>query len=467
VPRYDLVIVGVGSAGLTAAELASSLCLRTAAVEVHRIGGDCLWTGCMPSKTLLASAKVAHHVRTADRFGIAASEPEVDLPAVWRRIRDIQAEIAATDDSPERVAELVTDLVPGRARLTGPHTVDVDGRTLDARYILLATGSRPAVPAIAGLVEAGFLTSENVFELEDPPRSVVVIGGGPVGVELAQGLCRLGVAVTLLQRGPGILARDEPELATALEGVLREEGVALHVDASVSRVTCTDELKRVHAVVAGKDVVVEAEEILVATGRTPGVDGLGLAELGIGIGDAGVKVDDRLRTSVRSVYAVGDLAGRSLFTHSAAHEAAIAVRNMFFPGRSRPSALVPWCTFTDPELASVGVRSAEATERHGAENVEVWYRSLDASDRARTEGATSGGVSLVTVKGRLVGAHVLAPSAGELIQELTLAIHQGMRLRDLASVVHVYPTIASSVHQLAGESAYRLARRYGWLVRRV
>lgn len=466
-PRYDLVIVGIGSAGLTAAELASHLRLRTAAVEAHRIGGDCLWTGCVPSKALLASAKVAHHVRTAERFGITAAEPAVDLAAVWRRIKDVQAEIAATDDSPERLADHVTDVVRGRATLAGPRVVEVDGTRLEARYVLLATGSRPAVPALPGLADAGFITSESVFELSEPPRSMIVIGGGPMGVELAQGLCRLGVAVTLVHRGARLLPRDEPDLAASLERVLRREGVEIHLGATPTRVTVEGGRKLVHARVDGTEIVVGAEEILLATGRTPNVDGLGLERLGIDVGPNGVVVDDRLRTSVPSVYAVGDLAGRALFTHSAAYEAAVALRNMFFPGWTRARALVPWCTFTDPELASVGLAVDEAVQRHGARHVEVWRRALSTSDRARAEGATEGSVVIVTAKGRLVGAHVLAPAAGELIQELTLAIRERVRLRDLASLIHVYPTVATSVQQLAGESAYDVVRRLGWLVRRV
>ncbi|MBA3561990.1 MAG: FAD-dependent oxidoreductase, partial [Actinobacteria bacterium] len=235
--RYDLVIVGMGSGGIVAAEFAASLGVRVAVVERSRVGGDCLWTGCVPSKALLASAKVAQHMRTADRYGLTAVEPEVDLAAVWRRIRAIQQQIATTDDDPARYQAMGIELVFGSARLAGPNAVVVGERVLETRRVLLCTGSRPAVPPVPGLEQAGFLTSENFFELENPPRSVVIMGGGPIGVEMAQAMNRLGIRVALLQRGDRLVPRDEPELAELLAGVLRREGVDIHFGTVASRVT--------------------------------------------------------------------------------------------------------------------------------------------------------------------------------------------------------------------------------------
>ena len=458
---YDLVIVGLGSGGIVAAEFASSLGLRVAAVERGRPGGDCLWTGCVPSKTLIASARVAHQMRTADRLGIAAVEPEVDTAEVWRRIRGVQEEIAATDDSPERIRALGIDLVTAEARLTGPHTVEAGGRVLDTRFILLATGSRPAIPAVEGLGEAGFLTSETVFTLERAPESVVMVGGGPVAIELAQAFRRLGVPVTVLQRGPRILPRDEPALVEVLTRVLRDEGVEIVLGAEVRRVTVEDGRKVVHA--GSRSWA--AHEILVAAGRRPDVDGLGLEELGVAIGPHGVAVDARTRTSVPSIHVAGDLAGRQLFTHAAASQAVRAIRDMFFPGRAGPGAPIPWCTFTDPELAHVGATVDEARAAHGAGAVEVRRHDLAHSDRARCDGATQGAIVLVTARGRLVGAHVLAPAAGEMIAEPTLAVTRGLRLTELASAVHVYPTLSTGIAQLAAEAAYARARRLRRLLR--
>jgi pyruvate/2-oxoglutarate dehydrogenase complex dihydrolipoamide dehydrogenase (E3) component len=464
--RYDLVIVGMGSGGIVAAEFAARLGLKVAAVEGSRVGGDCLWTGCVPSKALLASAKVAHRMRTADRFGLRAVEPEVDGRAVWGRIRSIQQRIAATDDDPARFERMGIEVIHGRARLTGPTTVAVDGRVLETRFVLLCTGSRPAVPTVAGLEEAGFLSSETLWELEAPPSSLVVLGGGPIGVELAQAFARLGIGVTLLQRRPRLLVRDEPELVEALARTLVREGVEVVLEAVAERVTGENGVKVVHGARNGSPAEWRAQQILVAAGRKPNVEGLGLEQAGIEVGPRGVVVDERMRTTAPAVYAAGDLAGRYLFTHSAGHEAALAVRDMFFPGKAKVAALVPWCTFTDPELAHAGLTVAEAEERYGAGAVAVARMGLEHSDRARSESAEEGAVVLVTAKDRLVGAHVLAPAAGEMIHELALAIRERKKLHHLADLVHVYPTMSTSVVLLGAEAAYERARRFSWLIRR-
>jgi pyruvate/2-oxoglutarate dehydrogenase complex dihydrolipoamide dehydrogenase (E3) component len=462
---YDLVIVGMGSGGMVAAEFAASLDVDVAVVERDRVGGDCLWTGCVPSKALIASARVAHHMRTAGAFGIEPVEPRIDTAKVFERIRTVQRAIAATDDDPERFRAMGVELRVGDgATLTGPHTVQAGDEELEAKHILLCTGSRPLEPPIAGLADAGYLTSETVWEIERAPASLLVIGGGPIAMELAQAFRRLGTTVTLLQRGPRVLPRDEPELVDRLVARLRGEGVALHLDAHAERVTVEDGMKVVHGTAAGAPARWAAEEILVAAGRRPNVEGLGLEALGIDVTPRGVRVDDRSRTSVPSIYAVGDLAGRYLFTHSAASEGVKAVRDMFFPGKGRFDNLVPWATFTDPELAHAGVTVEQARERHG-DDVEVWRMELAHSDRARADATDDGLVLVVCVKRKIVGAHILAASAGELIGELTLAIERGMRFSDLASTIHVYPTLATSIAQLAAEAAFEGAQRYKWLVR--
>jgi pyruvate/2-oxoglutarate dehydrogenase complex dihydrolipoamide dehydrogenase (E3) component len=443
--RYDLVIVGMGSAGVTAAEFACQLGLRVAVVERHRIGGDCLWTGCVPSKALIAAAKVAATVRHAVDHGVHAGAPEVDLDAVWRRIHAVQAEIAATDDNPHRFERLGAEVVLGTARLAGPHEVAVGERTLRTRFVLLCTGSRPRLPAVAGLAEAGYLTSETVWD-RPPPGSLAVLGGGPIGVELAQALTRLGVTVTLYQRGPSLLPREEPSLVARLTERLRAEGVDVRLGVDVTR---ADEL-------AG-------EAVLVATGREPNVEELGLAGAGVRVGPRGIVVDDRSRTSVPSVYAVGDVTGGPLFTHVAAAAGALAVRDMFFPGRGRVMAPIPWCTFTDPELAHVGLTSADAAATLGR-GVAVHRADLAHNDRARADGSI-GEIVVVTHKGRVVGGHVLAPAAGEMVHELGLAVRQRLRLTELATLVHAYPTYSTSVGRIAGDAAYELGRRFGWLAR--
>ena len=464
--RYDLVIVGMGSGGMVAAEFAATLDLRVAVVERGRVGGDCLWTGCVPSKALLASGKVAHHMRTAADFGIEPVEPVVDRAKVWARIRSVQAQIAQSDDNPDRFRDLGLDLVAGHGRLVGPNTVEVDGeRRLETRFVMLCTGSRPAVPPIEGLAEAGYVTSENLFELTDPPASFVNIGGGPIAVEMVQGFTRLGIPATLLQKGPRILPRDEPALVDLLVDKLRTEGVDLRLDVETQRVTVENGKKVVHGTENGRPSSWAADELLVAVGRKPNVENLGLEELGIETGPKGVVVDNRGRTSVETVYASGDIAGRYLFTHSAAYEGVRAVRDMFFPGRGKVVASVPWCTFTDPELAHAGMTEAEARAEHKSD-VEVWRQDLIHNDRARADGVPEGAVFVVTHKTRIVGAHILAPAAGEMIHEFALAIEENVKLDELSQFMHVYPTVSTSIAQLAGEAAFEKAEKLRWLVKR-
>jgi pyruvate/2-oxoglutarate dehydrogenase complex dihydrolipoamide dehydrogenase (E3) component len=462
---YDLVIVGMGSGGMVAAEFAASLDLEVAVAERGRVGGDCLWTGCVPSKALLASGKVAHHMRTADDFGIEPVEPRIDRGQVWKRIRSVQQEIASTDDNPDRFEAMGIEIVPGSARLTDPNTVQVGDRILQTRYVLLCCGSRPAEPPIPGLAEAGFVTSENLFELEDPPASFVNIGGGPIAVEMVQGFTRLGIPVTLLQKGPRILPKDEPALVDRLVDKLRAEGVDLRFNVETEKVTVEGGKKVVHGTHDGKPTKWEADELLVAVGRVPNMDNLGLEELGIKTERKGIVVDNRGRTNVENVYVSGDLAGRFLFTHSAAYEGVRAVRDMFFPGKGKVVASVPWCTFTDPELAHAGLTEAEAREKHG-DGIEVWNQELLHNDRARADGAPEGAIMIITDKKKIIGAHILAPAAGEMIHEFALAIEEGVKLNELSQFMHVYPTVSTSIGQLAGEAAFEKAEKLRWLVRR-
>lgn len=473
---FDLVIIGLGSGGTIAAEFAAGvLGLRVAAVERARVGGDCLWTGCVPSKALIASAKVAHTVRTASSYGIDAGEPVVDLGEVWSRIHAIQADIATTDDNPARFRELGVTLFEGTASITGYRQVTVnttdpsaDGHApaptevLDSRFILVCTGSRPSVPPIPGLGEIDYLTSDNIFELDRPPDSLVMIGGGPIASELAQSMVRLGIPTSVLEIAHRLVPRDEPELADRLATILRSEGVDLQLSTGATAVRATNG----GIIVETDDRSFSAAGLFVAAGRTANVDELGLDKFGIPYGPEGVTVDGRNRTLVPSIFVVGDAAaGRPRFTHSAATDAVTAVRDMFFPGTGTPPALIPWCTFTDPELAHVGLTAAEAREKYGARSVRVHRHELSHNDRARADGRTEGLILIVTVKDRIVGAHALAPSAGEFIHELALAIRFGVGIDDLANLVHIYPTIATGIGRMAGDRAFATGRKYGWLAK--
>ena len=470
---YDLVVVGMGAAGLTATEFATGLGLRVAVVERSRVGGDCLWTGCVPSKALVASAKVAHTMRNAHLLGIGSVEPTIDLPTVWRRARAVQAEIAATDDNPHRYRQMGAELIFGHARLTGPNEVTVqadDGSTtvLDTRFVLLCTGSRPHIPTIEGLTSDWCLTSENLFQLNAPPASLAIIGGGPMGVEMAQSLQRLGVEITLFQRAHTLLPRSERSLVARLTEMVVEEGVVVHTTADVR--SCNRRADRMVDVVAtvghdGRVVNLRVAGVLVAAGRGARIDDLGLEDHGIEVTERGVQVDDRGRTAVRTVYAAGDAAGRRFLTNSAGHEAVRAVRDMFFPGKGTVGSAIPSCVFSDPELASVGLTVDQAEEQFGSDS-DSWRIGLEHNDRARTDAHSQGAVVVVTAKGRIVGAHILAPGAGEMIHELSLAIQRDLRLEELAEAVHVYPTVAGAIGQLATESAYEKAHRLRWMMKR-
>jgi pyruvate/2-oxoglutarate dehydrogenase complex dihydrolipoamide dehydrogenase (E3) component len=404
-------------------------------------------------------------MRTADDFGIEPVEPRVDRGSVWKHINAVQQEIASTDDNPQRFVDMGIDIVYGSAKLTGKNTVQVGDRTLETRYVLLCTGSRPADPQIEGLHEAGFVTSESLFELEEVPASFVEIGGGPICVEMVQGFTRLGIPATLLQKGPRVLPRDEPALVDKLVDRLRTEGIELRFNVETEKVTVENGKKVVHGTENGKQAAWSADELLVAVGRVPNKEGLGLEELGIECTPRAIVVDNRGRTSVDTVYACGDVAGRYLFTHSAAYEGVRAVRDMFFPGKGKVVAAVPWCTFTDPELAHTGLTEAEARAKYG-DNIEVWHQDLEHNDRARADGAPEGAIMIITDKKKIVGAHILAPAAGEMIHEFALAIEEGVKLNELAQFMHVYPTYGTSIGQLAGDAAFEKAEKLRWLVKR-
>jgi pyruvate/2-oxoglutarate dehydrogenase complex dihydrolipoamide dehydrogenase (E3) component len=469
---FDLVIIGMGSAGVTAAEFATRLDLQVAVVERARIGGDCLWTGCVPSKALLAAAKAAHTMRTADRFGLDPVDPTVDLAKVWRRIRTVQRDIAAHDDDPQRFRELGAEVVHGTARVTAPDEVTVDladgtQRVLATRFVLVCTGSRPHVPDIAGLPPHATWTSETLFEVDAPPRELAIVGGGPMGVELAQGLQRLGVRTTILQRAHTLLPHQDRSVVERLTRLLEAEGVTVHCSADVRRVRTVGGRSVVEAVVGhqGQAVEVAVDGVLLAAGRVPNTTGLGLEALGVDVDADGIRVDVAGRTAVRSVYAVGDVTTGPRLTNQAGYAAVVAVRDMFFPGRGAADGTVPSCVFTDPELASVGLTVEDAEAEYGAD-ADAYRLELSRNDRARTDAATEGVLVVVTGKGKVVGAHLLAPNAGEMVHELAVAVQQGLRLDDLADVVHAYPTIAGGIGQLAAEAAYEKAHRLRWLIKR-
>lgn len=443
---YDLVVIGGGSAGLVAADFAARLGARVALIEAHRIGGDCTWTGCVPSKALLRAARAAHDVRTAEHFGVVAPLAQVDMPRVVAHVqRAVQAVYAM--ETPDILAGRGITVLIGHAEFTDATSLRVRERTLRARRFLVATGARAAVPPIPGLADVPFLTYENIFEHERLPARLLVIGAGPIGLELGFAYQRLGALVTVVAEE--LLPQEEPEVRDFVRAVLADEGLQL-VRASV-----------VSARRNGGGIVldtsageVRGDLLLVATGRTPNVEGLCLERAGISFDRRGVAVDRFLRTSARHVLAAGDVTGGPQFTHYAAWQAFQAARNALLPGRSAgTTTLVPRVTFLDPEVAHVGMAEAEARVRF-QNDVCVHRRPMAAVDRAIADGQTRGYLKIVARRnGRLLGATAVASHAGELIGELSLALRHGLTLDDVAATIHPYPTLSTATQQVAADAA--------------
>lgn len=450
--EYDLVIVGAGSGGLSAAAFAVQLGARVALVEKNRIGGDCTWSGCVPSKTLLKTAKVAHEMRTAGRYGLSSARPLVDLKAVMAHVRDVIGEIAE-EESPEVLRENGIEVVLSEARFVDLHTLIAGETTLAARRFLITTGAYPFIPPIAGLDRVDYQTYESIWTLERLPDHLLVVGAGPVGCEMAQAFQRLGAEVTLLASRDRLLPRDDPQASRVLSEVFDAEGIRVRYNARVER-AWQDE-NGIHVGAAGGELVGDA--LLIASGRRPTVAGLDLEKAGVLYDEQGIQVDEALRTSQRHIYAAGDCTGGLQFTHYAGWQATLAVRNALLPGASKGvTDQVPWTTFTDPEVAHIGLTETQARDKFG-DAIMICDWPMARVDRARTDGETAGFIKLVHKKdGSLLGATIVASRAGEMIHEWIVALHEGIKVGDLASAIHVYPSYSVAGQQAA--AAIRIDR---------
>ena len=446
-PLYDLVVIGGGTAGLVCAAGAAGLGARVAIVERHRLGGDCLNTGCVPSKALLRAARAIHDGRRAAGAGVSMTA-QVNFAAVMESVRARRADLAP-NDSAQRLTSIGAQVFLGEASFASPRSVSVDGRVLKFRRAVIATGGRPAIPPIPGLATLRHLTSENVFELRDQPRSLVVIGGGAIGCELAQAFALLGTAVTLVETQARLLPSEDPEAAGIVTRRLSSDGVRVVTGASIRRIAQAG--GQITATLEREDV--HADAVLVAVGRSPNTNALNLAAAGVAATDRGVTVDDRLRTSNRRVFAAGDVCSPYQFTHAADAMARIVIQNALFHGRKRVSALViPWATYTIPEVAHVGPSADEAT-RSGAETVTV---QLSDVDRAVIDAEPEGFLRIHHRQGRILAATLVAPHAGELIGQVASLMRRGGSLADFSSDIFPYPTFAD-VLKKAGD-AYRRTR---------
>jgi pyruvate/2-oxoglutarate dehydrogenase complex dihydrolipoamide dehydrogenase (E3) component len=448
--RYHLVVVGAGTGGLVTAAIAAALGARVAIVERHLMGGDCLNVGCVPSKAIIRAARAWAEARgAAERFGGPPVSGEGEFARVMERMRRLRAEMSPVDGA-ARFRDLGVDVFFGQGAFTGPAALTVGGATLDFRRAVIASGGRAAVPDVPGLAEAGYHTNDTIFALTELPRRLAVIGAGPVGCELAQSFARFGSDVTVLQRQERPLTHDDPDAAAVVRAALERDGVRFALGATITAVERRGDDRVVRYTQAGAPHEVAADAILVAAGRAPNVEGMGLEAAGVRHGRDGVEVDDRLRTSNPRVYAVGDVASRHRYTHAADALARIVVPNALFWGRGRASRLVmPWATYTSPEVAHVGIAPAEVARR-GAE-VETITVPLAEVDRARLDDATEGFFRVHLARGsdRILGATLVSEHAGETISQVTQAMTNKLGLSALGSMIYPYPTQAEALRKAA------------------
>ena len=450
---YDIVVIGGGSAGLVTSYIGSAVKAKVALVEKHKMGGDCLNTGCVPSKALIRAARAAHEIRNAKRFGISASEPEVNFADVMGHVHQSITDIEP-HDSVERYSGLGVTVYQDHATLTSPWEIKVGEKTLTARHIVLATGARPRVPSLPGIEHAPILTSENLWSLTELPKRLVVLGGGAVGCELSQSFARLGSHVTLVEGAQQLLSREDTEVGEHVEHTLTQEGVTVMTSAKALEV-CQD--GQAHQLVVehnGERLTVEFDYLLVSVGRQANVEGLGLEALGITTTEGGtLALNERLQTRLPNIWACGDLAGPYQLTHAAAHQAWHAAVNALF-GELKSFAVdyrfMPAVTYVQPEVARVGLNEKEATAKGVA--FEVTRYAMSESDRAIAEGATEGFIKVLTVPGRdkILGATIVAENAGEWLGEFTIAMKHGLGLNKLLGTIHPYPTLGEAAKATAG-----------------
>ncbi len=473
---YDLVVIGGGSAGLVVAGGAAQLGARVALVEKKALGGDCLYTGCVPSKTFIRSARFAADVRRAKDFGYASPKLEFkdgQFASITDRLARIISAVGE-HDKPERFEAWGVEVIFATPSFLSPHELELSShegpkKTIRAKRFCISTGSRPAVPPIEGLKETGFITNEEVFHLKRLPETLIVLGGGPIGLELGQSFARFGSEVTLVEMDKRLLPKEDEDVSATVEQIMRAEGLNILVNQKAARMTTATGQKLLTVEQDGKKTELHAEEILVSTGRRPNVEGLNLEAAGVKYDKQRIITDEYLRTSAHHVFAAGDIAGHFHFTHMAAYEASVVIRNalFFWPLLQKTDfRVVPWTTFIDPEVARVGLTEDEAEEKFGATNVHIYRTHFADNDRAQAEEETRGFAKIICTVGKneIVGAHIVGAHAGELIHEVVLAMKQQLSITALGSMIHVYPTL-TQVNQQAGVDAIleKLSAYKKWL----
>jgi pyruvate/2-oxoglutarate dehydrogenase complex dihydrolipoamide dehydrogenase (E3) component len=445
--KRDLVVLGGGAGGLVVASVASQLGLDVVLVEKEKqMGGDCLHFGCVPSKALLKVAKVAHTIRNASAYGLSADGPVVEMGAVNAQVQKAISTIQV-HDSHERFESMGCEVLTGKAFFLDTDTVQVGEKTITAKRFVIATGSSPFVPDIKGLSNVDYITNENIFQLEKLPEHLIILGAGPVGVEMAQAFIRFGSRVTLVESGERILTKIDAEIAETLMQKLVEEGVQVLVKQTVISVESAS--AGIKSLTMQDGSIIRGDVLLVAVGRRPAVDGMGLEKAGVSFSGRGVVVNSRMQTSRRHIYACGDVTGLMPFTHVAEQQAGTVIANLVFRIPKRISyRVIPSVVYTDPECAQVGVTESDVKDDSG---VEVVRFNMSELDRAVAENSTTGFAKLIVKKGRLVGAHIIGPHAGDVIHELVLAIQDRMKLSKITNMVHAYPSYAQINRRVASQ----------------
>lgn len=452
--EYNIIVIGAGSGGLVASYIAAAIKAKVALIEKHKMGGDCLNTGCVPSKALLRSAKMLSYAKRAREFGFRSANVEFDFAEVMERVQSVIKQIEP-HDSVERYSKLGVECITGEAKIIDPHRVEVDGKILTTRNIIVATGARPLVPPIAGIDEVEYLTSDTVWNLRELPKKLVVLGGGPIGSEMAQAFARLGSEVTLVEMAPQILIREDEEVIRLVTDKFQQEGIRVLTNHKAKAFTREHGWQVLVCEADGKEVRIPFDQVIVALGRKANVTGFGLEELGVTLNKNGtVAADPFLRTNFPNIYVCGDVTGPYQFTHTAAHQAWYASVNALFAPIKQFKAdysVIPWATFTDPEVARVGLNEKDAK----AQKIpyEVTTYGIDDLDRAIADSEAHGFVKVLTVpqKDKILGVTIVGTHAGDLIAEYVLAMKHGLGLNKILGTIHIYPTLAEANKFAAGE----------------
>lgn len=444
---FDLTVIGGGAGGLNVASGAVQLGAMVALVEKNKLGGDCLYYGCVPTKTLIQSAKIASLIKRAKEYGLDDTNASFDFKNIMLRMRNVISKVGEHDD-PKRFENLGVKVFFGNGRFIDRHTFELNGCTIKSRKFVISTGSRAVAVPIKGLEQIKYLNSESALNLDYLPKSIIILGAGPIGMEFAQVFARLGAKVTVIEKMGQILPREDKEISDILESILKGEGIKIYTGVNVDHVKQEGNRKIVVAECGGRQTTYEADEFMLAIGRAPNLEGLNLEAAGVKVERRAIVVNRAMRTTARNIWACGDVTGQYLFTHVAEYQAGLVVANALIPLVKRKAnySVIPWVTYTDPELGRVGLTEGEARQKYG--DVKVYRYDVKELDRAVIEGEVRGIIKIIcTKKGHILGAHVLAPRGGELLHEFVLAMQNKLSVRSITNTIHVYPTLSQAVRK--------------------